>query len=179
MSYSITTSKTWSATLNELEKEFSMWRIHDWDVNYPKGARSEKKYQSEEDRTVRLEFTKNKEKVVLQYGQQDRAVDNLRALYWTIHDMRMIEKRGTSDLVQSAYKQLGSGSNTFGTDINVATTKSPYEILGVREDANIEDIEAVYRNQARKYHPDSKPDGNEEMFKQTNRAIEEIRMQKM
>ncbi len=179
MSYSITTKSTWTQTSNELEAEFRRWNIFDWEINYPKGARSTKMYQTEEERTVTLRFKKrNGKEVNLIYGKQARAVDNLRALYLTINDMRMTEVRGVSDLVESAYKQLGNGQfgGTNASTIIVDELKSPYEILGIREDATLEAAEAVYRTMARKYHPDVY--GSDLMIKQLNLAIERIRAEK-
>ncbi|HAF60007.1 MAG TPA: molecular chaperone DnaJ, partial [Clostridiales bacterium UBA9856] len=32
--------------------------------------------------------------------------------------------------------------------------KNPYEVLGIKEGASIEEIKAAYKEQVKKYHPD-------------------------
>lgn len=51
-------------------------------------------------------------------------------------------------------------------------TKDFYEMLGIRRDASEEEIKKAFRQQARKYHPDNKETGNEEIFKEINQAYE-------
>jgi curved DNA-binding protein len=46
-----------------------------------------------------------------------------------------------------------------------------YEVLGIRRDANTEDVQNAYRRLARRYHPDVNRDpGAEERFKEVNEA---------
>lgn len=179
MSYTISTRKNWSETQRELEHEFELWGIKEWETNYPKGARWEGyKWQSDDERMVTLRYVKNGREIKLAYKGQSRAVDNLRALFLTINDMRMTEVRGVSDLVESAYKQLGSGSNHFEGSLNMVSDnplENPYEILGLRPDTSLDAAEAVYRTMARKYHPDSGVSASPEMFKRITEAIRFIR----
>jgi molecular chaperone DnaJ len=51
-------------------------------------------------------------------------------------------------------------------------TKDFYEILGITRDASEDEIKKAFRQQARKYHPDNKETGNEEVFKEINQAYE-------
>lgn len=168
MSYTITTRKTWAATMSDLEHEFDKWGVTDWETNYPKGARSQAWNQLEDDRTVSLHFKKNGKEVKLTYGKQNRAVDNLRALYLTINDMRMTEVRGVSDLVEASYKQLNSGIST-----------SPYDVLGLTENCTLQEAERAYHDIARIYHPDNHETGSSNMMNQINNAIAQIRLEKI
>ena len=58
--------------------------------------------------------------------------------------------------------------------------KTPYEILGVSQDATDEEVKNAYRNLARKYHPDNYEDDNplkelaKEKMQQINAAYDEI-----
>ncbi len=140
-----------------------LWGVKDWEVNYPRGARSEAWSQKEEDRTVKLTYKKNGKTVTLVMGKQQRAVDNLRVLYLAIEAMRLNERRGISDVIESAYLQLAAPIQA--TD--------PYELLEIRPDASLAVAEAVYKAKVRSVHPDA--GGSEEHMKALNRAIEEIR----
>jgi len=161
--YSLTTKKTWNETMQELEDQMRLWGVNQWETNYPKGARSEAWSQKEEVRTVKLTYNKNGKTVNLIMGKQNRAVDNLRVLYLAIEAMRLNERRGISDVLESAYLQLAAP--TQGRD--------PYEILEIRPDASLEVAEAVYKAKVRNIHPDR--GGSTEHMKALNRAIDEIR----
>ena len=54
----------------------------------------------------------------------------------------------------------------------MAQTKDFYETLGISRDATEDEIKKAFRQQARKYHPDNKETGNEELFKEINKAYE-------
>ena len=54
----------------------------------------------------------------------------------------------------------------------MSQTKDLYEILSVSHDATEDEIKKSFRQQARKYHPDNKETGNEEIFKEVNQAYE-------
>ncbi|HYT41116.1 MAG TPA: hypothetical protein VEP90_02105, partial [Methylomirabilota bacterium] len=83
-SYSLTTKKTWHQTTQELEDQMRLWGVKQWETTFPKGARSEALSQKEEDRTVKLTYTKNGKTVTLVMSKQNRAVDNLRVLYLAV-----------------------------------------------------------------------------------------------
>lgn len=55
----------------------------------------------------------------------------------------------------------------------------PYRVLGVSQDASMDEIKKAYRNLSRKYHPDANlnnpnKDQAEEMFKQVQQAYDQI-----
>ncbi len=54
----------------------------------------------------------------------------------------------------------------------MAMTKDLYEMLGISRDATEDEIKKAFRQQARKYHPDNKETGSEEVFKGINQAYE-------
>lgn len=164
MSYTINTKKSWSATNTELQIEFERWGVHDWETNYPRGARLEGMNQSEQDRTVTLRYNKNGKEIRLSMGRQARAVDNLRVLFLAIESMRLNEKRGIGEVLEAAYLQLGGG----------VIKKSPWEVLEVYPGSPLPVAEAAYKAKALKAHPDV-AGGSEEAMKEITEAINLIR----
>src|ERR1051326_3871534 len=161
--YSLSTKKTWQQTMQELEEQMRLWGVTEWETNYPRGARSEAEQQKEIDRIVKLTYHKHGKTVTLVMGQQNRAVDNLRVLYLAIEAMRLNERRGISDVLESAYLQLAAPSEAI----------DPYELLEIRPDTSLEVAEAAYKAKVRKVHPDR--GGSSEQMKALNRAIDEMR----
>jgi hypothetical protein len=162
-SYSLKTKKTWHETNQELDEQMRLWGIKQWETNYPKGARSETWSQNEADRTVKLTYNKQGKTVTLVMGKQGRAVDNLRVLYLAVEAMRLNERRGISDVLESAYLQLAAPTQEI----------DPFELLEIRPDASLEVAEAVYKAKVRNLHPDR--GGSTEHMKALNQAIDEIR----
>ena len=119
--------------------------------------------QKEIDRTVKLTYHKHGKTVTLVMGKQNRAVDNLRVLYLAVEAMRLNERRGISDVLESAYLQLAAPSEAI----------DPYELLEIRPDTSLEVAEAAYKAKVRNIHPDR--GGSTEHMKALNRAIDEIR----
>lgn len=52
-----------------------------------------------------------------------------------------------------------------------------FEVLGLTEDASLEEIKKAYRDLSKKYHPDNKVDGNQEMFEKVKLAYETLKEQ--
>lgn len=144
----------------------SKWGVKEWDTNYPRGARLEGFNQSLEDRKVILTYVKNGKKVRLEMANQNRAVDNLRVLYLAIDAMRLNDARGIGETIAEAYKQLAAPEGYI-------PIVDPFELLGIREDADIEIAEAAYRTLAKSFHPDQ--GGSVERMEQLNQAIAKIR----
>jgi hypothetical protein len=161
VNYRIRTDKSWYDTVSDLEETFRLWRVRDYQVV---GKPSRKVYQSEEERTVTIRFQHpSGREIVVTKSDQERDVDNLRALYLALDDMRMMEKRGVMDIIREALLQLPAPSKH----------RDPFEILGVRSDAPREIIEAAYRAQAKRLHPDA--GGDAEAFHELQQAWEQIR----
>lgn len=141
----------------DLKREFGLWGVDfgDWDVKKPKYPETK----------VTVSFKKSGRLVVLNYNKQSRAEDNLRAVFKAIEDMRMIDVREVGELVASTFKQIGAGEEYIPLD--------PYEVLGIREDADLETAEAMFKIKAKKVHPDQ--GGSPKQMADLNRAIESIR----
>ena len=149
--------------MQELEEQMRLWGVTEWETNYPRGARSEAEQQKEIDRTVKLTYHKHGKSVTLVMGKQNRAVDNLRVLYLAVEAMRLNERRGISEVLESAYLQLAAPTQEI----------DPYELVEIRPDASLEVAEAAYKAKVRTLHPDK--GGSTEQMKALNRAIDEIR----
>ena len=161
-SYTIKTTASWSRTQSDLAREFKLWGVTEWDTNYPRGARLEGMNQTEKDKTVTLTYLKNGKTISLSMAKQARAVDNLRVLYLAVESMRMNEKRGIGEVIESAYLQLAA-PEMF----------NPYQVLQVYPGSPLEVCEAAYRHLAKSAHPDK--GGSAEIMQKLNRAIAEIR----
>ena len=162
-SYSLSTKKTWRETSIDLSDTMDKWGVISWKVTEPKGAKKEVPQQSDEERKVTLTYILRGRTINLTMGKQDRAVDNLRVLFLAVEAMRLNERRGISDVIESAYLQLAAPTQEI----------DPYELLEIRPDASLEVAEAVYKTKVRNFHPDK--GGSSDQMKALNRAIDEIR----
>jgi len=165
MSYDLTTRKSWAETRAEFRETFRKWGINDWNIiaNLTP-TRAGNYYQREDERSVTLRYTsRGGQDVRLTMAKQARAVDNLRVLWLAVEAMRLNEARGIGEVLREAYAQLPAPANYC----------DPYEVLGVRPDADMADIDAVYRSRARRAHSDT--GGSDEEMKELNAAMERIR----
>ncbi len=96
-------------------------------------------------------------------GKQQRAADNLRVLYLAVEAMRLNEKRGIADVIESAYVQIAAPKQE----------RDPYEVLGIVPGSPLAVAEAVYKARIKSAHPDA--GGTTEATRELNDAIEKIR----
>lgn len=153
MSYKINTLKTFEKTKAEIAKEMHLWGVDKWEaVRVNNGAR--------------VTYVLRGKSIDLSMIKQDTPADNLRVLFYAIHALRMNEVRGMSEVFESAYIQLAAPKQK----------RNPYDVLMILPDSPLDVAEAVFKNLAKKYHPDT--GGSLEQFKELNEAIEEIRKDK-
>lgn len=117
---------------------------------------------------VTVRFVKDGVPVVLKMDDYQHPPTNLAVLRLCVNDMRMIERRGVSETMKSAYLQLAGPTGPLVRD--------PWEVLGVRSDAPMEVIEASFRALSRRRHPDH--GGTTEQMAELNAAIERIRAER-
>ncbi|ELY99453.1 J domain-containing protein [Natrialba asiatica] len=123
---------------------------------------------SVEDPGVVAYFTKDSEQMAAACDRWDNLRDNAQDLYHFLHETRMQEQRGTVT-AESEYQKLRLPSADETED---ETAQSPYEILGVTEDASSDKIREAYRERVKETHPDT--GGDEDEFKQVNVAYRAI-----
>lgn len=169
MAYKLTTKKTWSETIKDLEDTFEKWGVGDyWKVDPWKAPKSRAAFQMPNDRLVTLTFTLKMREITLSTNEQHRAVDNLRALYLAVERMRMIEVAGVSDLVQAAYAQLPAPK-----------ADDPYEVLGVPKSWDLDAIEIYWKKLMKTVHPDTAGDAGSDLQAQRyNAAMAAIRKER-
>lgn len=160
MGYNLKTTKSWDETIRELGWMFEKWGIHDWGTE-PRRPDLRKNYWSVSERRVTVTFkTRKGEMRSFSMDKQERPVDNLRVLYLALEAIRMNESRGIGDVVREMYMALPAPP----------TERDPYEVLGIRPDAEEALVEAAYKAKARQLGP---PDAaNGEAFRELNAARE-------
>lgn len=171
MAYNLTTEKTWAETMDGLGETMRKWRVTRWSVEPANpGRKAANKYQSPAERTVTLRFSRNSAETVLVSRDQDRAVDNLRALYLAVERMRLIDAAGLTDIVRQAYAQLPAPA------LMAAFPRSPYVVLGVQPDAPLTVCEAAWKARLKATHPDA--GGTDAQAAEVNAAMDAIRKER-
>lgn len=82
---------------------------------------------------------------VMAVDRYDRVADNLAAIAATLEAMRAIERHGGAEILK----------RTFTGFAALAAPKDAYAILGLQPGATREDVEAAWKQEARKAHPDT------------------------
>lgn len=158
MAYSINTRKTWEETLSDLHECFRKWGVEDWNAwRIGGGAPVALRWQPPGGNEVRLTMRNHA-----------WAEDNIRVLFLAADAMRLNEARGIGAVMAEAYLQLAAPS----------AQTDPYQLLGVRPDAAMQDIEDMFRIKARRAHPDVEG-GNNEAMKELNDAMERIKQERL
>src|SRR3990167_363707 len=157
MSYKLNTSVSESQTRKEIVREFKKWGVSQYDFPISNGIG---------DAAATVRFMLRNIPMNMDCNSQRNYKDNLRCIYFAIYSMRMDEKRGISDVLKKAYLQLPAPEQE----------RDPYEVLGVRPDTSLEDIEAMYKIKAKRLHSDV--GGDDEQMKELNIALEKIKVER-
>lgn len=114
-----------------------------------------------EDPGVAVYWTRGKEQQkVMAIDIYDRVADNLAAIAATLNAMRAIERHGGAQILERAFT---------GFDALAAPTSfDPWAVLGLKRGASSEEIEAKFREMAKRHHPDA--GGTHDEFVRIQRA---------
>ncbi len=163
MSYRMDTDVTEARSRKEIAEEFRKWNprygaavIETYDFPVPPKV-------GESTATVR--FVLRGVPVTIDCSSQNSYRDNLRCCFYAVQSMRMNEVRGIADTMQNAYFQLAPPQHI-----------DPWEVLGIRPDADIEIVHAAYKAKAKTAHSDV--GGSDEEMKIINDAYERIKQER-
>ena len=102
-----------------------------------------------------------------------RLRDNVRSLYFYLHEKRKMEKRpvvtGESEFANA---RLPPGDDVTPDGAVVAQPSKPHEVLGVAPDAPEAVVKGAFRSLAKEHHPDA--GGNREAFVRYREAKDEL-----
>lgn len=156
MTYRLFTKVPVDQTRRELHQTFAQWP----------GAELIRIYEPKRRAAGALVvFDFNGQRIRVDYAGQEDYASNLRAIYLSLDGIRLSYTRGLGDVLLHTVSQMLALPGAQHID--------PYELLGVRPDAPIEDIEDMYKIRAKRAHPDK--GGSAEQMTQLNAAIERIR----
>ena len=157
----------WNDTITDLERSFERWGVESWQTLPQRPGRRTVGLEADE-RRVRVMWTlPDRRQVALACERWETPAENLRALYHVIDSMRLAEVRGVSELMASAYAQLGERAGGGG--------RAPHEVLGIAPDAGEEVRRAAWRALAKKHHPDV--GGDPARFREITDAYQALRGQ--
>ena len=116
-----------------------------------------------QDKGVAVYFTYKGKSMCFACDRWDKVKDNMRAIAKTIDALRGIERWGSGEMVNQAF--------TGFLAIEAPRKRKWFEVLGVPENANQNDITKAYRQKAKECHPDL--GGNTELMTELNQAVKE------
>ena len=162
MAYTMASTVDLDRTKRQIVEEFRRWKKG----GYGSSDVSEHDFPMRLDRNdtnASVRFVLRGKPITVECNSQYYLRDNMRCIFYAVHAMRMNEKRGIADTMANAYLQLNAP----------ATTRDPYEVLGLRPDADMALVEVAHKTLAKTRHPDK--GGSDEAMKELNEAFEHIR----
>ena len=135
----LTTTKTWNESLADLRQEFQRWGIEDYLL--PTKAESQKA------KKVTVPFALQGTWVHPECGRfGDKAEHNLRAIVLAVEAARKMDQRGIGALLAEIARPLALRSGDLAP--------GPWEILGLRPEADHEMNRREFRRLIQQHHPD-------------------------
>lgn len=97
--------------------------------------------------------------------------DNLHAIYLTINALRGLERWGTGQIMQAAFR--GFKALPESVIVTPHMKRAWYEVLQVSQGADGEIIKAAWRRLTARYHPDNQTTGDAVKFEEVQSAYKE------
>lgn len=105
--------------------------------------------RSPKDAGVAVYFTWDGLATCIAVDRYQRIEENLQAIHHVVEAERTKLRHGGLNLVRAAFRGYAALPPPSGAG------SDPWEVLGVKRGATIPDIEAAYRDKAKKWHPDA------------------------
>ncbi|WP_020469627.1 J domain-containing protein [Zavarzinella formosa] len=118
-------------------------------------------YKAPDDRGVAVYFTYRKQQMCFACDKWDIIHDNIYAIGKTIEALRGIERWGTGEMVQQAFKGFIA-----------LPSNSPWDVLGLKPGSSSSEIELAFRDKAKRCHPDV--GGSHDQMARLNEARTEL-----
>ncbi|HEU4322098.1 MAG TPA: hypothetical protein VFS21_03025 [Roseiflexaceae bacterium] len=175
MAYRVTTEKTWSRILDDIEETLRKWGgVLTWKAEPGLQVnRVTRQRQTAEERRVEFSWTRRGKSFSISMDKQDRAIDNLLVIWLILEALRLNEARGYAAQIAEVYAAEFPALPAPGQTSVAQEATTPYKVLYVRRDAPLAVCEAAYRALAKAAHPDA--GGSDEEMARLTAAIEEIR----
>ena len=98
----------------------------------------------------------------------------LGALYWFLRNYKLTQQRA-GQTYKDQYSSATKGTWKENRNPNETTsTRDPYEVLGLKKGATLEEVKKAYRELVSKYHPDKVSHLGDEFKVLAERRIKEI-----
>jgi len=114
-----------------------------------------------------LRWTDDGEEFAVACDDYLRLRDNLRTVYLWVHETRMRSQRP----VKTGDAEFAAARLPSGDEDAVVAREPPHEVLGVHPDAPDSVVEAAFRAEVKKAHPDQES-GSREQFERVRNAKE-------
>jgi hypothetical protein len=154
------TEKTVQQTLGDLSQLFKQMGLtnDDW-VPLPDDSGS----------GYTIKFMWQKKWVPITSVLQPTKAGNIRMCYRALQYVWEMQIRGITGVVSQAISEMGL------VPVGLETALAEYyAILGLDNNASVDQIDKAYREKAKKYHPDNKVTGDEDIFKSIDRAYKKL-----
>lgn len=166
-----TTHRSFSGLCNDVYHEIKLLGGHNAIVSTNLKLRNDglpySQQRQPEDTGVAVYFTFKGQQKCFACDRWEKMEENLRAISLTIGALRGIDRWGSGDMVEAAFRGFEA------LPAPSSSNRPWWEVLCTEKDAPIVSIENNYRSLARKYHPDN--GGSAEKMAELNSAIAEAR----
>lgn len=152
------TGKTVQQTILDLQRLFKEMNIEEW-VPLPDDAGP----------GYTIKFMWLKKWVPISSKLQPTKAGNLRMCYRVLNYIWEMQLRGITGVVSQTISEMGLIPVTGGIAL-----AEEYALLGLDNNAGVEEIKAAHRKKAGIYHPDNNVTGDADIFKAVQRAYERL-----